>query len=142
MEPLSKHIEKFLSLKNSKNFILVRHGQSMANIAGSINGWTDVRMSYKGEKNHIKNSISCLLIGREQASNLCPHLYKYINNFDGIFSSDLERAMETAKIALGFPPNNIVKTDRRIREMFYGQEEGNHFDSLPEEEKNKFHKKL
>lgn len=48
MEPLSKHIERFLTLRNTKNFILVRHGQSMANMSGSINGWTDVRLSYKG----------------------------------------------------------------------------------------------
>lgn len=48
MEPLSKHIEKFIALKNTKNFILIRHGQSMANMSGSICGWTDVRLSYKG----------------------------------------------------------------------------------------------
>ena len=49
MEPLSKHIEKFLALKTGKNFLLVRHGESMANLSGSICGWTDVRLTYKGE---------------------------------------------------------------------------------------------
>jgi len=48
MDFLSKHIENFLSLTNSKNFILVRHGESMANMSGSICGWTDVRLTYKG----------------------------------------------------------------------------------------------
>ena len=48
MENLSKNIERFLSLTNSKNFILVRHAESMANMSGSICGWTDVRLTYKG----------------------------------------------------------------------------------------------
>ena len=48
MISLSKHIEKFLSLQGERNFILVRHGESMANMTGSICGWTDVRLTYKG----------------------------------------------------------------------------------------------
>lgn len=48
MDILSKNIQNFLSLKNSKNLLFIRHGESMGNHAGSIIGWTDVKLSYKG----------------------------------------------------------------------------------------------
>jgi len=54
-----------------------------------------------------------------------------------VYSSDLERAYDSAKLALGFP-NNLIKTDKRLREMYYGEEEGNHFDGLPQDQKDTF----
>lgn len=49
MNILEGHIKNILSLNKSKNIVLIRHGQSMGNYAGTIVGWTDVRLSNKGE---------------------------------------------------------------------------------------------
>lgn len=47
------------------------------------------------------------------------------------------RCVDTANLALGFP-NNTIKTDKRLRELMFGKDEGKHFDSLPAEEKEKY----
>lgn len=50
MKVLEGHIKNVLCLnKSKKNIIMIRHGQSMGNYAGTIVGWTDVRLSNKGE---------------------------------------------------------------------------------------------
>ncbi len=75
-------------------------------------------------------------IGRAEANSLFPALYKNYEKFDGILSSDLIRCVDTANLALGFP-NNIIKTDKRLRELMFGKDEGRHFDSLPAADKEK-----
>ena len=48
MEILTKHIKDFVSLKSGKNVMLVRHGESMGNYAGTLIGWTDSKLTIKG----------------------------------------------------------------------------------------------
>lgn len=75
--------------------------------------------------------------GREQSHSLYPALNKYIDKFNGIYSSDLIRCVDTAFLALGCP-SNPVKTDKRLRELHFGNDEGRHFDSLPQAEKDRY----
>lgn len=63
------------------NVIMVRSAQSLGNYAGSMVGWTDSKLSVKG---------------REQANKLYGGLYKHINAFKAIYSSDLSRSANTA----------------------------------------------
>mmetsp|Transcript_34117 Transcript_34117/g.39763 ORF Transcript_34117/g.39763 Transcript_34117/m.39763 type:complete len:209 (-) Transcript_34117:108-734(-) len=123
MELLAKHIDKFVKLKEGRNLLLFRGGESLGNHSGTIIGWTDSKLT---------------LLGRRQAHYLFGALNKYIDEFDGIYSSDLSRAIDTANIALGFTRSHKVKQDPRLREIYFGKEEGSHFDSLTETEKERF----
>ena len=101
--------------------VMVRNGQSMGNYAGSIVGWADSKLSIKG---------------REQANKLFGGFYKHVDRFTGVYSSDVLRSMDTAKLALGFPTRKVI-TDKRLREINFGDDEGRHFDSLPPAEKDR-----
>jgi broad specificity phosphatase PhoE len=70
-----------------------RHGQSMANHAGSIVGWTDSKLSVKG---------------REQANKMYRAFYPHIDKFTHIHSSDLSRCRDTLNLALGFPSKKFL----------------------------------
>ena len=59
--------------------------------------------------------------------------------FDQVHSSDLQRATDTAFYAMGFPSSEKYLTEsRNLREMNFGDNEGLHFDGLPQEEKEKY----
>lgn len=81
---------------------LVRHGETEWNAAGRFQGWTDVPLNETG---------------RVQADRLGEVLGAH--EFDGVWSSDLSRAVDTARIAVGEP-----SIDRRLREMDFGELEG------------------
>ncbi|MCU0662708.1 MAG: histidine phosphatase family protein [Myxococcota bacterium] len=87
---------------------LVRHGQTVWNAEHRIAGWSDVPLTAQGEK---------------QAKQLSAHLQGV--DFDGVWSSDLNRAVETARLAHSEP-----KTDDRLREMNFGQLEGRAWDEI------------
>lgn len=87
---------------------LVRHGETDWNAAGRLQGWTDIPLNDAGKR---------------QASELGPLLES--ESFDGLWSSDLVRAIETATLAYGVP-----QTDSRIREMDFGAIEGSTWDGL------------
>ncbi|MBR2937699.1 MAG: histidine phosphatase family protein [Oscillospiraceae bacterium] len=97
-------------------FLLVRHGQSEANLK-------DVFAGHSG--------YSLTALGREQAARTA----EYIKNtypVDAVFSSDLPRAFQTAEYtarAFGLP----ITTDARFREIFAGSWEGVQFGRLEEE---------
>lgn len=74
---------------------LLRHGQSLANHAGSIVGWTDSKLSVKG---------------REQSNKLYRAYYQHIDKFNHIHSSDLSRCKDTLNLALSFPTRQIHYT--------------------------------
>ena len=65
---------------------LVRHGATDWSEAGRFNGWTDVSLNE---------------LGRRQSERLRDHLLA--TEFDGIWSSDLVRATETATLAAAGP---------------------------------------
>lgn len=90
---------------------LVRHGETDWNAAGRFQGWTDVPLNGTG---------------RSQAEALAEVLEE--ETFDGVWSSDLTRAVETARIAVGEPTE-----DSRLRELDFGDMEGAVWDQLDPE---------
>jgi len=81
---------------------LVRHGETPASRGRNLAGWADVPLTERGET---------------QASALRPVLAS--ERFDGAWSSDLQRAVATARLAWGEP-----RQDARLREMSFGTLEG------------------
>lgn len=89
--------------------ILVRHGHTAGNAGGSrapMSGWTDVPLSARG---------------RCQASALGRYLAAGVS-FDAVYSSPLERARETARIALG--SLREVRRCDSLREIYCGDADG------------------
>ena len=87
---------------------LVRHGETTYNAARRIAGWCDPPLTD---------------LGREQASMVGPLLEG--TSFDSVWSSDLQRAVETSRLAWG-----EATPDRRIRECNFGAYEGMPFDEV------------
>lgn len=83
----------------------VRHGESVNNLSKKWTGWADVPLSPKGEQDAKK------------AGELLKNV-----SFDKIYSSDLCRAINTAKIAI---PNCEIEITRDIREINVGNLMGN-----------------
>ena len=96
---------------------VMRHGTTVWNEKGIIQGWSSNRLSKKG-KIEVKKRA-------EEYRN---------QEFDVIFSSPLMRAMQTANIMNEFHKVKIVK-DQRLIEINQGIFTGRHKDSLTEEEK-------
>ena len=90
---------------------LVRHGATEWSDAGRLNGWTDVPLNARG---------------RAQAVALAERLAG--TGVAGIWSSDLSRATETARLATGEPA-----PDPRLRELDFGSLEGMRWEECPPE---------
>jgi len=88
---------------------LVRHGETPASLERTLAGWADVPLTERGE---------------EQAKALRPVLEG--GRFAGVWSSDLRRAVNTARLAWGEP-----RQDERLREMSFGSLEGRPWEALP-----------
>lgn len=89
-----------------KYVLLIRHGQTDWNVEGRWQGMVDIPLNETG---------------REQARQLAAHLKG--RKLNAVYSSDLQRAAETARIigeAVGLTP----KTDERLREMHLGVFQG------------------
>ena len=80
---------------------IVRHGESVNNLNKNWTGWTDVPLTEKG---------------RDDARKAGEFL-KGIT-FDKVYSSDLSRAMDTARIAL---PGCVFETSPLFREVNVGE---------------------
>ena len=66
-------------------------------------------------------------------SQVCEANLSMINH---VHSSDLQRSVDTAFYALGFPANEeLIKQSADLREMHFGDSEGLHFDGLSTKEK-------
>jgi probable phosphoglycerate mutase len=87
---------------------LVRHGETPASRGRMLAGWADVPLTEHGEG---------------QAAALRPLLAG--GRFEGVWSSDLRRALTTARLAWGEP-----SPDRRLREMSFGELEGLAWETL------------
>jgi hypothetical protein len=98
---LTSMLQKFSSFPapNSKKIILVRHGESWGNVTRKIYGHTDFGLTPNGET---------------QAKSLHPHLEKVMPKIDHIFSSDLLRAYNTARLSLGHGPDTATGVDGKI----------------------------
>lgn len=92
--------------------IVVRHGETAANVAGQLLGRSDVGLTDRG---------------REQAQRVADALAPL--DIAHVFSSPLRRTLDTAG-ALGLP----VQADERWIELDYGEFEGRPVHDLPAEE--------
>lgn len=89
-------------MADSLHLWLIRHGQTEANARHEFAGWTDVALTDRGQ---------------DEARALEPRLA--VESFDSVWSSDLQRAVHTARLAHSEP-----QQDRRLREMNFGSLEG------------------
>jgi probable phosphoglycerate mutase len=87
---------------------LVRHGETTYNAARRIAGWCDPPLTE---------------LGRKQASEVGPLLEG--TAFSSVWSSDLQRAVETSQLAWG-----EATPDKRLRECNFGVYEGRPFDEV------------
>lgn len=85
----------------------IRHGSTEWNRLGKLQGQLDTDLTDEG---------------REQARLLGIRLAN--ESWDGIISSDLKRAKETAQIMSKLSGIPIIGMDNRLRERRYGQVEG------------------
>lgn len=93
--------------------IIVRHGQSMANLTNSFAGHWDIDLSLSGVKQALASA-------------------KYVSEnykIDKIYSSDLLRAYNTAKALADIIGLEICK-DSMLREIYAGKWEGLSFDEI------------
>ena len=91
-----------MSSNHHRELWLVRHGETPASRSRTLAGWTDVPLTERGES---------------QAAALKPVFAG--ESFDGVWASDLVRALTTARLAWGEP-----RTDQRLREIHFGDLEG------------------
>jgi len=103
-------------MTNKTEFWLIRHGETAWNAAQKLQGWVDIPLNENG---------------RQQAANLQRYFQreKICAQFDLVLSSDLQRAAETALIALEHRQITPI-TDPRLRERSYGIYEGQHWRDL------------
>lgn len=94
------------------NFTLVRHGQTDWNVARRYQGQQDIPLNAEG----IQQARMLALILNEET-------------FDAIYSSDLQRAMQTALI-LQEGRQVTVTADSRLREIGFGEWEGKCLDDM------------
>lgn len=99
-------------MKKYCTIYLTRHGETEWNEKKLIQGLSDIPLNKKGEK---------------QAKQLGEQLKKI--NFDAVFSSDLLRAKNSAKIIISEKKLKVVAT-KALRERFFGQFEGKHLIEL------------
>jgi|GEM_PF-279373 len=97
-------------------FWLIRHGETAWNAKQKLQGWVNIPLNE---------------VGRQQAQNLQRffQLENICAQFDTVISSDLDRAIETATIALEHRQLPVL-TDERLRERSYGIYEGQHWRGL------------
>lgn len=91
---------------NKTNIVVVRHGETVWNTEGRLQGHQDSPLTTKGQ---------------EQAESLAQRLKN--EEFSHIYSSDLGRAVDTAS-AVATHTNHDVITDQRIREKSFGALQG------------------
>ncbi|PIE57308.1 MAG: alpha-ribazole phosphatase [Desulfobulbus propionicus] len=93
---------------------LIRHGETESNRAGVLMGSTDVPLNEHG---------------REQAARLRDRINAL--RVDTVFSSPLQRTMETAAILFG--AGQPIITDSSIQEFHFGEWEGLHYKEIEQQ---------
>lgn len=103
-----------------EELILVRHGQTLHNVAGVAQGWNDSALSDRG---------------REQVSRLGARLANA--GATALYSSPLGRALSTAEAISNVTGLEIVAVDD-LREMSYGRWENRSFLDVRREEEEAY----
>jgi len=103
---MEKDLEKEMYY-NTKIIYFV-HGTTTDNAEKLCSGWKEAMLNE---------------LGKEQAENLGNLIRERGIKFDAIFTSDLQRAIDSSNIA--FPEYNKI-TDNRLRECNYGELDGKH----------------
>lgn len=101
-----KFIDKRIHAQSKTMFYIVRHGQTDLNGKKRIQGHTDIPLNNKG---------------KSEAANMAETFKKI--SFSNVFSSDRQRAYETALILVN-KRSMAVRMDKRLRERNFGQWEG------------------
>jgi broad specificity phosphatase PhoE len=97
-------------MRVATTFLMVRHGQSTGNLSGGtlMGGWTDLPLTEQGLK-------EAGALAKRVASERFP---------DAIFSSPLQRAVQTAAVLGRQLPKRPVVLDPALREIGCGQVDG------------------
>ena len=75
--------------------------------------------------------------GRRQAFLLSQVYEPNMDLFQSVYSSDLQRCIDTAYYTMGFPTKeNAFMESKLLREMNFGETEGLHYDGLSQEQKD------
>ena len=98
---------------------VIRHGQSETNLKGRWTGWLDVELTEKGREDAKKAGEALKGI-----------------TFDKVFSSDLKRAIDTARIATGCEPEKTAL----VREINVGNIADKPLDIITDEQRERFGK--
>jgi len=98
---------------------LFRHGETDWNKARRLQGQSDISLNEFGRELAVKTAEALKDV-----------------KFDRVFSSPLDRALETAKIISGW---ESVITDDRLREINFGDCEGGQFDEMKADETHPLH---
>jgi broad specificity phosphatase PhoE len=93
----------------TRQLILVRHGQTVHNVAGIAQGWNDSELSD---------------VGKEQVLRLAQRIREYAPT--ALYSSPLGRALSTAQ-AIADATHLPIRQNEDLREMHYGGWEGRSF---------------
>lgn len=100
----------------------VRHGETKWNKERLFQGATDVPLDDSG---------------RSQALEAGDRIKAKGITFKKVYTSPLDRAIETAELITGTPRSEFV-VDQRIKEMFFGELEGTDYDIVKAREKDLF----
>lgn len=90
--------------------ILIRHGETQENVDGIVQGWFD---SFLNDK------------GKQQAQAAADNFHESIN---AIYSSDLQRCLQTAEFFKRKNPGIPFNKDERLRERNFGDAQNTHKD--------------
>jgi len=99
---------------------IVRHGETLWNKEGRLQGNTDIALSEKGINDAKLKALELADI-----------------KFDKIFSSPLDRAYKTAELLRGGRDIDIIK-DERLRELSFGIYEGKTVDEIRQDKNSSF----
>jgi broad specificity phosphatase PhoE len=106
-----------------RRLVLVRHGETLWNTEGRVQGSSDVPLSEEGIA---------------QARSLARFFAESHASFDRIYSSDLSRAVETAKLLSGALGGPDPRTTPLLREIGCGGWEGRQVDEIKREARGEY----
>lgn len=92
------------------NLILIRHGETQENVDGIVQGWFESCLNDKG---------------MQQAQTAADNFQESVN---AIYSSDLQRCLQTADFFKRKNPNIPFHKDKRLRERNFGDAQNTHKD--------------